>query len=94
MQAIVKTFFVWDSIYTGDTPYWVWFDLDNSLTRWKRPIFKYTYLKLFGNNRKFPYEKLTFFLGNLYQKNLFALDFRYTGDTPYQNWFDLDKSKT
>ena len=25
--------FVLDSIYTGDTPYQVWFDLDNSLTR-------------------------------------------------------------
>ena len=26
--------------YTGDTPYRVWFDLGNSLTRWKRIIFK------------------------------------------------------
>ena len=26
--------------FTGDTPYRVWFDLDNSLTRWKRTIFK------------------------------------------------------
>ena len=38
------------------------------MTRWKRPIFKNTYSKLFGNNRKFPYEKLNFFLGKLYQK--------------------------
>ena len=44
-QAIAKILFVLDSKYTGDTPYRVWFDLDNSLTRWKRPIFKMIYLK-------------------------------------------------
>ena len=40
--------------------------------------------------RKFPYENLSVFLGKLYQK--FALDSKYTGDTPYQVWFDLDNS--
>ena len=34
----------------------------------KKTYFKYTYLKLFGNNTKIPYEILTFFLGKLYQK--------------------------
>ena len=29
-------FFALHSHYTGDTPYRVWFDLDNSLTRWKK----------------------------------------------------------
>ena len=67
-QAIAKFFFVLKSSYPWDTRHRVWFDLDNSLTRWNRPIFK-NYLKLiFRNNRKFPYEKLTFFLGKLYQK--------------------------
>ena len=67
-QAIPKILFILQSSYPWDTRYQVWSDLDNSLIRSKRPIFKYTYLKLFGNNRKFPYEILTFFLGNLYQK--------------------------
>ena len=35
-----KVCFVSRFNYTGDTPCRVWFDLDNSLTRWKRPIFK------------------------------------------------------
>ena len=63
-----KFLFVLQSSYPWDTRYRVWFDLNNSLTRRKRPIFKYTYLKLFGNNTKIPYEILTFFLGKLYQK--------------------------
>ena len=63
-QAIPKILFVLPSTYPGDTPYRVWFDLNNSLTRWKRPIFKF----LIRENRKFPYEKLTFFLAELHQK--------------------------
>ena len=63
-QAIPKILFVLPSTYPGDTPYRVWFDLNNSLTRWKRPIFKF----LIRENRKFPYEKLTFFLDELHQK--------------------------
>ena len=39
-QANPKILFVLRSNYAGDTPCRVWFDLDNSLTRWKRPIFK------------------------------------------------------
>ena len=38
-QPIAKILFVLHSNYTGDTPYPVWFDLDNSLVRWKRPFF-------------------------------------------------------
>ena len=34
------------------------------MTRWKRPFLKL----LIWNNSKFPYEKLTFFLGKLYQR--------------------------
>ena len=47
-----------------------------------------------GNNRKFPYEKLTFFRTQAIPKSLFLLDSRYTGDTPYGVWFDLDNSLT
>ena len=46
----------------------IWFALNDSLTPWKRPIFKYTYLKLFGNISKFPYEIITLFLGKLCEK--------------------------
>ena len=38
-QAKPKIFFALHSHYTGDTPYRVWFDLDNSLTRWKKNFF-------------------------------------------------------
>ena len=66
-RAIPKLLFVLQSSYPWDTRYRVWFDLNNALTRRKRRIFKYTYSKLFGNNSKFPYEILTFFLVKLYQ---------------------------
>ena len=39
-QAIPKIIFVLHFHYTGDTSYRFWFYLNNSLTRWKRPIFK------------------------------------------------------
>ena len=39
-QAIAKITFILHSSYTGDTQYRVWFYLDNSLTRLKRPFFK------------------------------------------------------
>ena len=58
-------FFVLDSRYTRDTTCQDWFDLDNSLTRRNRPIFKIQYLQIKPNNSNFPYEKLTFFLGKL-----------------------------
>ena len=46
-QAIPKTLFVLQSNYPCDTRYRVWLDLDNSLTRRKRPIFKIIIAKLF-----------------------------------------------
>ena len=63
-QAIPKLLYAFHPQYTGDNPLRVWFDLNNSLTRWKRPILKI----LFSRNSKVPYELLTFFLGKLYQK--------------------------
>ena len=64
-QAIAKIVFVLHSRYTWDTPYRVWFDLNNSLIRLKRPIFKILLTQFIRNNLKFPYDKLTFFLDKL-----------------------------
>ena len=79
-----KILFVLQSSYPWYTWYRVWFDLNNSLTRRKRPIFKYTYLKLFGNNSKIPYEILTFFLGKLYQKIFLHYNLHTTSSLGYQ----------
>ena len=62
--AIPKILFALHSHYTGDTRYRDWFDLNNSLTRWKRSIFKVPFLQ----NSKIPSKRLTFFLGKLYRK--------------------------
>ena len=75
--------------YIGDTQYRVWFDLDNSLTRWRRTFLKF----LFREIRKIPYENPIFFRGKLYQF-YFALHCHYTGDTQYRVWFDLDNTLT
>ena len=55
-QAVSKILFALHSHHTGDTSCRVWFDLDSSLTRWKRALFKIH----FSRNSKVPYEKLTF----------------------------------
>ena len=36
LGALNQIFFACYTHYTGDTPYRVWFDVDNSLTRWKK----------------------------------------------------------
>ena len=89
-QARSKTFFALHSYYAGDTPYRVWFDLDNFLTRWKRTIFKI----LFSRNSKSSVWKPNFFPRQAKPKILFALHCNYTGDTQYRVWFDLDNSLT
>ena len=66
-QAIAKILFLLHSTYTWDTSYRVCFDLDNSMTWSKRPIFKNYSKLLIRKNRKLPYEILTFFLGKLKQ---------------------------
>ena len=38
-STLFQFFFALHYHYTGDTPYSVWFDLDNSLTRWKKKLF-------------------------------------------------------
>ena len=39
-KSNLKSFFSLDSMYIRDTPYRVLFDLDKSLTGWKKPIFE------------------------------------------------------
>ena len=81
-------FFALHSHYTGDTPYRVWFDLVNSLTRWKKPIFKIP----FSRNSQNSVRKRNFFRGKLY--HFFALHCHYIADTQHRAWFDLDNSLT
>ena len=64
-RQAIAIFFDLDSRYTGDTPYQVWFDLDNSSTSWKRPIFENYSKFIIRINRKLPYENLDFFLRKL-----------------------------
>ena len=87
-QAIPKHLFALHSDYTGDTPYRLWFELDNSLTRWKRPVFKIP----FSRNSKSSMGKSNFFPRQAKQKILFALNCQYAGDTQYRVWFDLGNS--
>ena len=89
-QAIPKHLFALHSHYIGDTPHRVWFDLDNSLTRWKRHIFKTP----FSRNSKSSVWKPNLFPRQAKPKNIFALHFHYTGDTQFRVWFDLDNSLT
>ena len=89
-QAKPKIFFALHSHYTGDTPYRVWFDMDNSLTRWKKPIFKTP----FSRNSNSSVGKPRFFPKKAKPKIFFALHCDYTGDTSYRVWFDLDNSLT
>ena len=55
-QAKPKILFALHCNYTGDTQYRVWFDLDNSLTRWKRIFFLNSRKFAIREIRKIPYE--------------------------------------
>ena len=90
-QAKPKIFFALHSHYTGDTPYRVWFDLDNTLTRWKKKLFLKT---PFSRNSNSSVGKPNFFPKKANPKIFFALHFHYTGGTSYRVWFDLDNSWT
>ena len=59
--SYTKKLFVLHSTYTGNTTYRVWFDLNNSLTRWKRPIFKIRYLRNSKISVWNVYDKTNFF---------------------------------
>ena len=90
MQAIPKILFVLHSTYPGDTAYRVWFDLDNSLTRWNRPIFKIRY----SRNSQISVWNTIFFPRQAIPKILFVLHSTYPGNTAYRVWLDLDNSLT
>ena len=89
-KAIPKIPSVLDSRHPWYTQYPVWFTLDNSLTRRKRPIFKIRY----SRNSQISVWKPNFFPRKAIAKTPFALHSRYTWDTPYRVWFDLDNSLT
>ena len=78
---------------TGDAPYRVWFDLDNSLTRWKRPFLKILKKSKFAKFAKVSM-KTHYFTQASYTKIRFALHSHYTVDTQYGVWLDLDNSLT
>ena len=86
-------FFALHSPQTGDTPYLVWFHLDKSLTRWKRPFFKIVKISQFAKITKFRM-KTIFFPWQVIPTTFFASHSHYTGDTPYRVWLDLDNSLT
>ena len=90
-QAIATFFLALRSNYAADTLYRVWSDFNNSFTRWKRHISKTCYSLNIRNNRKFPYEILTFLLCQLFQK-FFYLHSNYTADTLYRVRLHLDDS--
>ena len=89
-KAIAKNDFALPSRYTWDTPYRVWFDLDNSLTRRKRPIFKIRY----SRNSQISVWKANFFPRQAIPKIPSVLDSRHPWYTQYPVWFTLDNSLT
>ena len=88
--SFTNIFFALHSHCTGETQYRLWFDLYNSLNRWKRPIFKIP----FSGNSKSSVWKPNLFPKKAKPKILFASHSHYTGDTAYRVWFDLDNSLT
>ena len=88
-QAILKILFL-HSNYTGDTPCQVLFDLNNSVTRWKTPVFKIPFSR---NSKSFVWNN-NFLPRQAIPKILFFFHSKYTGDTPCRVWFDLNTSLT
>ena len=86
-QAKPNTLFALHFHYTGDTPYRIWFDLGNSMTRWKRIFFKIRKNSQFEKFAKFRM-KTHFILGKLYQQ-LFCitLSLHWWYSIPSLVWF-------
>ena len=66
-QSIPKILFALHCYYTGYTQCRVWFDLDKSLTRWKRIIFKILKIRNSANSQNSAWKPI-FFPGKLYQQ--------------------------
>ena len=62
LGTLYQFFFAVHSYYTGDTQYRVWFDLDNSLTRWKRIFLKFSKNRNSRNSQNCVWNTI-FFLG-------------------------------
>ena len=88
-----KNFFALHSNCTGEIQWRVWFDLEKSLTRWKRIILKIRKNSHFAKSAKFRM-KTQIFPRQAIPKVLFDLHSYYIGDTPYRVWSDLDNSLT
>ena len=86
----IPIFFALHCQYTVDTQYRFWFDLDNSLTRWTRTIFKNRKKFAIREIRKIPYEnpsfsrmKTQFFLNSF----CFTLSLHWWYSIPSLVWF-------
>ena len=73
-QAIPKTLFALHFHYTGDTPYGVWFDFDNSLTRWQRTIFEIRKIRNSWHSQNSVWNPI-FFQDKLCQKSFLLYTF-------------------
>ena len=89
-QAIAKIHFFLHFTYTGDTPWQVGFDLNSSLARGKKPIFKIP----FSRNSKSSVWSTNRFTRNAIAWTSFVLYSTCTGDTPCQILFDFDNFLT
>ena len=65
LDKLLENFFLLHTTYTGDTSYQIWLDLDNSLNRWKRTIFKIPFPRNSKTSVWIPYEIIYFLLGKL-----------------------------
>ena len=81
-QAIAKVFFLLHSTYTEDTPYQVWFNLDNFLIQSKITIIKIGS----SRNSQISVWKPNFLARQAILKILFVLGYNYTGDNPCWVW--------
>ena len=68
----------------------MWFDLDDSLNQWKRPIFKFRNLR----NSESSVWITNLFPRQAIAKILFLIHSTYTRDTPYHVRFKLDNLLT
>ena len=88
LGKLCQNFFALHSLYTVDTPYWVGFDLDNSLTRWKRTIFKIRKHSQFAKFAKFRMRTQLFSQASYTKKFFcFTLSLRWWYSIPRLVWF-------
>ena len=78
-QAKPKILFALHCHYTGDTQCQVWFDLDNSLTRWRRTFLKFSKTRNSRNSQN-SVSKTIFSLAS-YTNKFFALHSHYMVET-------------